>query len=348
MPQAPKPTELVTIFVRDSHRIGTQLLSRVLSRERRFRVLRHESGPARLESVRGADLVLVSASLEGDPLKGCEFARQVRSAYPGTKVVILADAPDRKLLLEALRAGARGVFSRNDPLELLGKCIWSVHKGQVWANRAELSQLLEALDEPAPMRLVDAKGAVLLSNREHDVVRWVVEGLTNREIASRLKLSEHTIKNYLFRIFDKLGISSRAELIIYALSHLKRVATPQPELSLHDDSTRVRWCHKAAEQCSVAPYTLGEMYRDGRGVTRDQVSALMWFMVAEAVSTDVHDKSKAAQQNLKSAMASKEVNEARRRAAEWVKIKHTGPASEAARSRPGSSTSSTDANRTAA
>jgi DNA-binding NarL/FixJ family response regulator len=279
-------------------------------------------------------------------MKGCEFARQLHLAYPGKKVVILADEPDRKLLLQALRAGARGVFSRNDPLELLGKCIWSVYKGQVWANRAELSQLLEALDEPAPMRLVDAKGAVLLSQREHDVVRWVVEGLTNREIGSRLKLSEHTVKNYLFHIFDKLGISSRAELIIYALSNLKRAATPHTEPSLHDDSARVRWCHKAAEQCSVAPYALGEIYRDGRGVERDQVSALMWFMVAETVSTDVHDKSKAAQQSLTSAMASQDVIEARRRAAEWVqKMRHTRPVPEAIRSRQGSSTRSPDANR---
>jgi two-component system nitrate/nitrite response regulator NarL len=335
MPQAPKPEELVTILVIESHRIGTQLLSRVLSRDRHFRVLRHESGPATLESAGAADLVLVSASLEGDPMRGCKFARQVRLAYPGKKVVILADEPDRKLLLEALRAGARGVFSRNDPLELLGKCIWSVYKGQVWANRAELSQLLEALDEPAPMRLVDAKGAVLLSQREHDVVRWVVEGLTNREIASRLKLSEHTIKNYLFRIFDKLGISSRAELIIYALSHLQRPATLQSEPSLHDDSARIRWCHKAAEQCSVAPYALGEIYRDGRGVERDQVSALMWFIVAETVSTDVHDKSKVAQQSLKSAMASQDITEARRRAAEWVrKMKHTHMAPDVSGARP--------------
>ena len=73
------------------------------------------------------------------------------------------------------------------------------------------------------MRVIDARGAALLSRREQEVVRCVAEGLSNREIAQRLGLTEHTVKNYLFRIFDKLGVSSRVELILYAVSSAKRV-----------------------------------------------------------------------------------------------------------------------------
>ena len=75
------------------------------------------------------------------------------------------------------------------------------------------------------MRVVDANGVNLLTNREEDVVRLVAEGLTNREIAERLKLSEHTIKNYVFRIFDKLGINTRVELVLYATTHHKETGT---------------------------------------------------------------------------------------------------------------------------
>jgi DNA-binding NarL/FixJ family response regulator len=131
---------------------------------------------------------------------------------------MLLDTPERTQVVESFRAGARGVFSRSDSLKSLAKCIYCVSQGQVWANSKELRYLLEALGEALPMRMIDAKGAVLLSRREQEVVRCVAEGLSNREIAQRLGLTEHTVKNYLFRIFDKLGVSKRVEVVLYAYS----------------------------------------------------------------------------------------------------------------------------------
>jgi len=83
-----------------------------------------------------------------------------------------------------------------------------------------------------PLRVVNASGISLLSKREEDVVKLVANGLSNREIAQYLNLSQHTVKNYLFRVFDKLGVSSRTELLIYAMassresSHLLEVLGP--------------------------------------------------------------------------------------------------------------------------
>jgi DNA-binding NarL/FixJ family response regulator len=81
---------------------------------------------------------------------------------------------------------------------------------------------LEAFAQLAPMRVVNADGMRLLTKREEDVVRLLAEGMQNREIAKELSLSEHTVKNYLFHIFDKLGVSSRVELVLYAVSSTKR------------------------------------------------------------------------------------------------------------------------------
>jgi len=103
-------------------------------------------------------------------------------------------------------------------LKSLAKCIHCVSQGQIWANSGELRYLLEALGEALPLRAIDARGTVLLSRREQEVVRCVAEGLSNREIAQRLGLTEHTVKNYLFRIFDKLGVSKRVEVVLYAYS----------------------------------------------------------------------------------------------------------------------------------
>jgi DNA-binding NarL/FixJ family response regulator len=81
---------------------------------------------------------------------------------------------------------------------------------------------MEAFSQLAPLRVVNADGIRLLTKREEDVVRLLAEGMQNREIARELNLSEHTIKNYLFHIFDKLGVSSRVELVLYAVSSTNR------------------------------------------------------------------------------------------------------------------------------
>jgi len=120
-------------------------------------------------------------------------------------------------VIDAFRCGAHGVVFRDEPLETLGKCIHAVHQGQVWANSEQLGYILEALSLTMPMRWQDARGIDLLSKREELVVRQVAEGMTNREISVHLKLSEHSVRNYLFRIFDKLGVSSRVELVLYCL-----------------------------------------------------------------------------------------------------------------------------------
>jgi len=92
-----------------------------------------------------------------------------------------------------------------------------VHQGQVWASSEELLFLLEALVEPAPIATRDLPGSRTLSKREEEIARLVAEGFSNRQISERLDLSEHTIKNYLFRVFEKLGVSTRVELTLYAL-----------------------------------------------------------------------------------------------------------------------------------
>jgi DNA-binding NarL/FixJ family response regulator len=129
------------------------------------------------------------------------------------------------------------VIFRDEPFETLGKCIHAVHNGQVWANSQNLSYLLDALAQALPMRLQDARGIYLLSKREEDVVRLVAQGLMNREISVQLGLSEHTVRNYLFRVFDKLGVSTRVELVLY---YLQERQVELPESTNGNDSSPVR------------------------------------------------------------------------------------------------------------
>jgi DNA-binding NarL/FixJ family response regulator len=163
-------------------------------------------------------VVVISAELDDDKRKGFEIARELHASHSETRVVMLLDSSERSQVVEAFRTGARGVFSRSESLNSLARCIQCVSEGQIWANSKELRYILEALGEALPLRVVDTRGAALLSRREVEVVRCVAEGLSNREIAQRLGLTEHTVKNYLFRIFDKLGVSKRVEVVLYAYS----------------------------------------------------------------------------------------------------------------------------------
>jgi two-component system nitrate/nitrite response regulator NarL len=92
-----------------------------------------------------------------------------------------------------------------------------VQQGQIWATSNQLRSVLNAFVSAAPLNLVNSHRRALLTKRETDVVKLVVDGLTNRDVAQKLGLTEHTVSNYLFRIYEKLGISSRVELVLYSL-----------------------------------------------------------------------------------------------------------------------------------
>ena len=164
------------------------------------------------------DVSLISVNLKDGPLAGLCLLRRLMALSPEIRCVMLSDhlAPD--LVMDAFRQGARGVFSRNDSWEALCTCIRAVSEGQVWAKSDELSHVLHAFVQAVPLRVVSATGENLLTEREQEITFLVADGLTNREIARHLNLSENTVRNYIFRIFNKLGISSRVELVLYCLN----------------------------------------------------------------------------------------------------------------------------------
>jgi DNA-binding NarL/FixJ family response regulator len=151
---------------------------------------------------------------------GFNVTREVRASYPHTDVIVLLDSTEASAVLKAFQSGARGILSRDDPFEVLCKCIHAVSQGQVWAASRELRLALDALNPPplvSPNGAKSIKAPNMLTSREEGVVLLVAEGMTNRDISRQPQLSEHTVRNYLFRIFNKLGTSNRLELALYAL-----------------------------------------------------------------------------------------------------------------------------------
>lgn len=174
------------------------------------------------------DVVLIATTFSSDPLEGLRFVNEIHDLHREVSMVVLMDALDRNLVVEAFRSGAQGVFSRSDSFQALCKCILCVREGQVWAGSSEIAYVLDALVEPLPLETRALPSSRPLSKREEEIAHMVAEGFSNRQISARLDLSEHTIKNYLFRVFEKLGVSTRVELTLYALKRGK-VPRTRPE-----------------------------------------------------------------------------------------------------------------------
>lgn len=161
------------------------------------------------------DIVIISADISSRLGAGFELANAVSSAFPKVPIVILIGEPTKEATTNALRAGARGVFNRQMSISQFVDCVKHVRSGAIWAGAEETGFLLEAFKRfPASGPLTDGN-LLNLSVRELQVVRSAACGRTNKAIASELSLSEHTVKNYLFRAFEKLGVSSRVELLFY-------------------------------------------------------------------------------------------------------------------------------------
>jgi DNA-binding NarL/FixJ family response regulator len=210
---------LVRVLIADSGPIQSQLLARALKGRREFSVSTVDLDISALRNFlqsNGADVILIA----GNRLPDSGLLRWLRVSYPKIAPVLLAETDEREVVLNALRAGAKGIFLFSQtPFAMLCKCILCVFRGEVWINNQQMNYVLDALSDIPTLRVLSSTGRSLLTPREEQVVALVADGLTNRGVASELGLSEHTIKKYLLRIFDKVGISSRVELVLYALSH---------------------------------------------------------------------------------------------------------------------------------
>jgi DNA-binding NarL/FixJ family response regulator len=213
----------IGVLVVDSNQMQSQLLVRALRRRPEFEV---SSCGVEINAILSAvvsspvQVAIMNAEHCREGSHDMSVVRRLHLAHPEVAKILLIDTHDRAVVVNAFRSGAKGLFCFSDsPFRLLCKCIQSVHHGQVWATSEQLQYLIELVAQVPSLMVMNSSGVKLLTPREEQVVALVADGLCNRAVALELRLSEHTIKKYLFRIFDKLGISSRVELVLYAVNH---------------------------------------------------------------------------------------------------------------------------------
>jgi len=217
----------IRVLLADESSMDCQLLKNVLTRSRfRFEVVACATSCLEIRECMSAgpvDVAVVSQNLRGGPLAGFQALNELHASFPSVPVVVLLKSAVRDLVIDAFRAGAKGVVSRTQPIGVLCKCIQTVHRGQVWANSQQLHFILEALTNSTPLRVISPKGQYLLIQKEDEVANLVAEGMTNQEIAQKLGIAETAVSNQLSRIYEKLGISSRVELVLYFIQHKQSI-----------------------------------------------------------------------------------------------------------------------------
>lgn len=134
-----------------------------------------------------------------------------------TRVIVLTAAEDDRDVVRAMRLGARGVVLKQSASDLLLKSIKKVHDGEIWLDNRMTAEVIDAFKRSAETG--QRRDKPLLSDREKEIVQLVAQGFRNREIGEKLFISEQTVKNHLHNIFDKLGVSDRLELALYAIHH---------------------------------------------------------------------------------------------------------------------------------
>jgi two-component system nitrate/nitrite response regulator NarL len=223
----------ITVLLSEVSRMHGDLLHKAFYKVRdRFDVVACVGSTAEILAAlqeRRPEVAVISCDLQDGPLAGMRILPAIRTAHPDIRILLTMESRQRELVIDAFKSGADGVFCRSDLFESLCKAIESISQGQIWANSEELHYVLNAFAK-SPQRLKIKSGIEKhLTKREAAVVDLAVEGVSNREIAGQLGLTEHTVKNYLFTVFEKLGVSNRVELVLFCLRQEQEAAAVPSE-----------------------------------------------------------------------------------------------------------------------
>jgi len=210
----------IRIVIADDHAIFRDGLRRLLESEPEFEVAGEAAdGAEALALVPQArpDILLLDLAMPRMP--GLETLREMAAQQTNVRVILLTAAVENRQMIEALQIGAKGVVMKEAATQILLKAIRTVMAGQYWVGREQVADMAQFLRAHAAGQQHSKAKSYGLTRREIEILSTIVSGLSNKEIAQKFSLSEDTVKHHLTNIFDKLGVSSRLELALFAINN---------------------------------------------------------------------------------------------------------------------------------
>lgn len=208
----------ITVLIADDHALFREGLHLLLAKEKGIQVVG--------KAMDGKQAMIMTEALQPDILllniqlpavNGLDALPRIRAKSPGTKVLILSGYPEDDFIVEALQRGAKGCLSKTLTRADIVKAIRVTHAGELWAERKVLTQTLESLLQKGNYS-PSQETHETLTDREREIIKWVIEGMTNKEIAAQLGISDHTVKTHVRNIFGKLKVNRRLQLLLYRIA----------------------------------------------------------------------------------------------------------------------------------
>ena len=209
---------LIRVILADSHAIFRDDLRKIFALEDDIRVVgQAETLPQTQSAVTkfSADVLIFESALAANPV---EAVTELLLQAPEIKIVVVTPASDEQLTLDLFRRGAHGILSREVEPEVLVDCLRKVAAGEPWLENQAVHWVMEAF-RGHNLRPSGARPKAQLTPKETLIVSCVTQGMKNKEIAIRVGTTEQVVKNYLRKVYDKLGVADRLELALYCLSH---------------------------------------------------------------------------------------------------------------------------------
>jgi DNA-binding NarL/FixJ family response regulator len=224
-------SKLIRIVIADDHPIFRDGLRKLLMLEEDFRVVAEARDGSDVQEVleeHQPDILLLDLKMPG--VDGLTALQKLQNSWTKTKVIVLTASEDKNQFVQAMKFGTCGIVRKQTATELLINSIRKVHAGEIWLDSDTTAAVMRQFSSPTetgPLGSRDRDRSPL-SQRERQIVVLVAQGFRNKEMAEKMVISEQTVKNHMHNIFDKLGVSDRLELALYAIHkniHIPIVAT---------------------------------------------------------------------------------------------------------------------------
>ena len=216
-----EPPATIDIVIADDHAMFREGLRKLLEAEAGLRIVGESAdGEETVRLVRQLNPQVLLLDLSLPKLTGLDALRELSKLGIQTRTILLTAAIESEQIVEALQLGAHGIVLKHSALQLLLKSIRCVNDGQYWVGQEGVSDLIQALRRTMPSSSPSGASRDFgLTARERQVIALVGAGYTNKDLARELNISENTAKHHLTNIFDKLGVSNRLELVLFAVDH---------------------------------------------------------------------------------------------------------------------------------